>query len=175
MGESCIFEPIFDGYPSWKVYAASQFGLPDHTTHSLDGHYYGLDFSIIGPTLTRKRHQIQSRKIDGSKIRCLKFSYFLSNVLPNTTLYYEIEKSQSTTFVRHIQQWQVAGSTDGIWFTHITPLPHSVFDLRMGIDTTGEPKGKVFVDDIDFSGSSCYSPHNCDFEVYFQFYSININ
>ena len=164
-GDTCIFEPVFTGYENWKVYPASNETIPDHTTHSSYGHYYGLDFKDVRSSSLRRRHVIQSRRLDGSKFRCIKFSYLLAKVLPATRLYYEIESRSETGAFPYLTKWQVAGGTAGLWFTHKVPLERRMFDFRMGIDTVGESDGKVFVDDVLFTQDSCDNPHNCNFEV----------
>ena len=166
MGKTCIFEPIYNGYTNWKVYAASK-SIPDHTTHTSDGHYYGLDFADLTSrdsnlTTTKKRHEILSKSLDGHTYRCFKFSYLLHKVLPNTTLYYEMVSRQPG---EGSKQWQVAGGTSGLWFTHQVPIAQGIVAFRMGIETPGESGGKVFVDDIEFRHDSCDNPHVCNFEV----------
>ncbi len=165
--KTCIFEPIFDGQPTWAVYNASTFGIVDHTTHTRDGHYYGLDLSVFGsrsPGATFKQSTVAARAVDGTTYRCLQFSYLMANVLPNTTLNYYT--SSGVGFGRQREHWSVAGSTLKMWFTRRAPLPNyrSTF-LSMGIKTLGEPAGKVFIDDVKFLKTSCNYPHTCDFEV----------
>lgn len=162
--QTCIFEPIASFYPTWRVYNASSERIHDHTTQSRDGHYYGLDLSVFGTQSSyKKRAQVLSRRVSGSKYRCVQFSYLLANVLPNTTLSYDIITGDGVD--RRIQHWEVAGSTLNMWFTHKVRAPYATFDLSMGISTLGERNGKVFVDDIKFLTNSCNYPHSCDFEV----------
>lgn len=146
------------------MYSASNFGINDHTTHSRDGHYYGLDMSVFGGRSSyHKGSQVLSRQMDGTKYRCVQFSYLLANVLPNTTLSYDF--TTGIGFGRRTQHWQVAGSTLKLWFTHKVQTPREKFDFSMSIHTLGEPSGKVFVDDIKFLTNTCNYPHNCGFEV----------
>lgn len=153
-------------YPPWRVYKASSFGIYDHTTHSRDGHYYGLDLSVFGSRSSYKKHtSVLSRQMSGYTYRCVQFSYLLANVLPNTTLSYDIITGNGANQRMH---WEVAGSTLKLWFTHKVKTPYRTFDFRMTIETLGEPSGKVFVDDIKFLTSSCTYPHNCGFEVNFK-------
>src|SRR5699024_8929138 len=118
----------------------------------------GLDFKDVRPSSLRRRHVIQSRRLDGSKFRCIKFSYLLAKVLPATNLYYEIESSSALGALPYLTKWQVAGGTAGLWFTHRVPLKGRMFDFRMVIETVGESNGKVFVDDVLFTQDSCDNP-----------------
>lgn len=165
--KTCIFEPIFDGQPTWAVYNASTFGIVDHTTHTRDGHYYGLDLSVFGsrsPGATFKQSTVAARAVDGTTYRCLQFSYLMANVLPNTTLGYTIRSGIG--FARRYERWEVAGSTLKMWFTRRVPLPnYRSTGLTFSISTLGEPAGKVFIDDVKFLKTSCNYPHTCDFEV----------
>lgn len=169
---TCLFESVYTSVniPKWKVYSAQSEGIPDHTTHSLDGHYYGLDLASFGKQrVSRLRSQVQSLNLNGSAMHCLRFSYLLANVLSNTSLYTFFDTTLGHGFSQHYNielNWSVAGSTTGHWFSYTTPLPaDQTFDLRLAIDTLGEPTGKVFVDDIHFSSESCERPQNCNFEV----------
>ena len=170
MGATCIFEPIFNQNTNWMVYPASSI-IPDHTTHTSDGHYYGLDFAnftsadMNQSTPSKRQHEIISLSLNGYKYRCLKFSYLLHKVSPSTRLYYKMSSLPPGLGTSHVRKWEVAGGTSGIWFTHQVPMRKEFFDLRMGIETAGESGGKVFVDDILFSDDSCDNPHNCNFEV----------
>lgn len=175
-GQTCIFEPSLNSnataLENWKVYSASSERLLDHTTHSSDGHFYGLDLSHQAtPTSshTMATFDVLSRSLNGSTFRCLQFSYMLEGVLPSTTLSYDITTSGTGAVDRKKVTWKVAGSTLGLWFTHRLRPPLGVtFTMRMSIEAKrGEKKevGKVFVDDVKFLTGSCESPNSCDFEV----------
>ncbi len=165
---SCIFEPVFSaGQPTWAVYQGVTEGVADHTTHTANGHYYGLDLAAFGgrtSATTFRTSSVAAQAVDGTTYRCLQFSYLMANVLPNTTLNYYT--SSGVGFGRQREHWSVAGSTLKMWFTRRAPLPNyrSTF-LSMGIKTLGEPAGKVFIDDVKFLKTSCNYPHTCDFEV----------
>lgn len=168
MGSSCIFGPVFNAAGIWKVFQAYSFGIPDHTTRSRDGHYYGMEFRGVPKSTATQRFLIQSKQIDGTRFHCLRFSYLIVNALPSTSLFYEIERT-GPVFGGSISRplrWKTAGNTVGMWFSHRVPIPrYTSMDIRMGIEINGESEGKVFVDDIFLDSTFCPYPHNCDFEV----------
>ena len=173
---SCIFEPIFAaGQPTWKVYQGAAQGIADHTTHTADGHFYGLDLAAaFGGQNNRgvfRQASVQAQAVDGTVYRCLHFSYLMANVHPNTTLSYTI--SSTRTGADQQQQtdlWSVGGSTLGLWFSRRVPLRTAPsITLSLSIRTlpgeSGAETGMIFVDDIKFLKSDCLNPYSCDFEV----------
>ena len=168
-GSSCVYEPIFSGNTNeWKIYQGRNMKpsqIPDHTTHTIDGHFYGMDLSLLTNS-TVTTYLIETSKLPGngpSAISCFKFSYYLESVSSNVTLFYGIKSP--TTPVHGM--WQVAGSTAGIWFRHFQSIniENEYFSIQMGINTNGQTKGKVLIDDVVFDQTSCDQPNFCNFEV----------
>ena len=172
---SCIFEPKYSRSGlKWQIYQASQFNngtLIDHTTHTPDGHFYGMDLAKVANGLLDRRFLVETDKLSIYQINCIRFSYFM-DVQPNISLFYELtyEGGSSVPQGGSSQPWTVAGTTLGMWFSHQAKLQRpsdaSQFRVRFGINTGGQAgSGLVFVDDILLNQGNCYSVGECDFEV----------
>lgn len=162
-----ILEPIYVGPDEeWKRWRGADLDYPtvDHTTHTEDGHFYGIDFAQMRLNDTKRRFLIQSRTLPEKAVFCFRFSYLIDNLHPKSSLVYGFSTSGETTID---PVWSVDADTNRLWFTHESSLAHfGDWSLSMAIDTEGDSEtGKVFIDDVSLQKGECLYNGECTFEV----------
>lgn len=179
---SCLIEPIFNGNGftnEWTIFQGKEFnkptGIADHTTHTANGHFYGIDLSklIIRETAEQQTvFQVETPKFGSNKLGqpiCFQFSYYLEKVSSNVSLSYSVITAGNGNVQTKKKLWQMGGSTLGIWIRHHQPLnsyQSHPYSIMMTVDTNGEKSGKMFIDDVLFSlNSHCDNPYLCTFDV----------
>lgn len=153
-----------------KVYKGKDAGMSDHSTHSFDGHFFGLDFEDISENLVELTARIMSTTppLDGGFMeeKCIKFSYFLDNVYENSTTFgYEVLKVKDGDLNPVLKQWEISGTTNKLWLTQRIPITWvDKFKVQFFIKSTVVNRGtKVFIDDFTLSFEDCQES-GCLFE-----------
>lgn len=176
-GKLCLFEPVYNPFDlNWRIIQAQQVseGMHDHTTNGKNGHFYGMDFSQLNLTnVNKKSFWIITEKLALHKwYFCLRFSYYLENVSPETSLYYGTSYSILEGLHKH---WQLSGNTSKLWFTHEETLINLSSHIIIGIDIpNNQEKGKIFIDDVSIVLNKCPDTLLCDFNVSHRTYLIDL-
>lgn len=171
LNSTCMFKPGGPFPQQWRVIRGSDvtpYPVADHTTHTRNGHFFGLTFQlakqIAGHQVTRDDKFKLYFNMTKVQTECLRFSYYLAG---NSTIFYGLFQYDQGHGQRFYQDWKVTGSTYGTWFTHQNPYPpQNQYGLLMGISFDPKTEGNAaFIDDILLDSASCITTHACTFEV----------
>ncbi|KAH9425788.1 hypothetical protein DERP_005006 [Dermatophagoides pteronyssinus] len=165
---ACMFKPVSNQLPSWKIFEGYDVNIKDHTTDTGLGHFYGIN--VIHHNTNTITSMITTKTTFKDDL-CFRFSYYIMGN-GNISLYYQAFDENHLIIEK--DSWKITGANNlngqvG-WLTHQATIFSPVegyFSIQMGVvippNHMDNQNIGIFVDDIQIMSGICKS-NECDFE-----------